>query len=438
MRIFPHHRLLVEILAVLASSCDGTQLSTDESLNRTQRILTHAAGGKLALVLEAGKHSNAFTVDQGARERHRRKPLPRAAAAVAAVSASSDHKGNESVLLAGAVVGLREPAARPTVYSLTSNLIPGPCKLNGWCADRGERKLVCDGLYWCGQEKFVISTAVAGGILIVLFYTSVKLIYPAIHMRYLSSMKSKYEAENTARWFAWHVQSQITCSIIIYLCFWPVISMTMAGPDTQFGFPTQQSLKEHDLHAGNTIRIAQGAHIFMCYVLTDIFLGLATKLIQFDMIVHHVLFILFTFAVTYNCFMVYLAGALLLMEVSTMFLNVFSFFRNRLGYEHWLVRLSFGGFVVTFVALRLVFTPIVCIRFFFHVYRGTGDLNSVHPLQVAFIITVLVAGLCMQWLWAFQIAKKMARVMAHGNADNAGEDEGDNSQDKTDTSGSNS
>merc|ERR1740121_1362806 len=94
----------------------------------------------------------------------------------------------------------------------------------------------------------------------------------------------------------------------------------------------------------------------------------------------------FCVIIMYDCFAPYLAGSLLMMETSTIFLNMFSFTRNRLGYGHIFVKMSFLLFAVFFVIIRLggqtyialYFSRSVITKKLLRVMKSPADMKANH------------------------------------------------------------
>merc|ERR1711862_49136 len=116
----------------------------------------------------------------------------------------------------------------------------------------------------------------------------------------------------------------------------------------------------------------------MCFIISDVLVSSVHQLGTWDHYVHHVLFILVCCCVIYNCFLAFLAGASLLMEISTPFLNFFTFFRNREGFgcSHWSVVWAFLLFAVNFIIFRIIVNISVLGYFFDVLYRHHADFSA--------------------------------------------------------------
>merc|ERR1712061_242525 len=97
------------------------------------------------------------------------------------------------------------------------------------------------------------------------------------------------------------------------------------------------------------------------------------------MLVHHGVFVMFGFIVLYNCFFAYISLAMLIMEVSTVFFNYFSFFRNRLGYEHLSVKAAFASLAACPVVIRVGFMGYLVLLFASTLRSGSVDWRKSGP-----------------------------------------------------------
>ncbi|CAE8671109.1 unnamed protein product, partial [Polarella glacialis] len=160
--------------------------------------------------------------------------------------------------------------------------------------------------------------------------------------------------------------------------------------------------------------IANGAIIFFGHLLADLMVGISYNVITTDIVLHHSGFIVFVVLITYNCFAAYLAGCFLLMEVSTLFLNSYSFFRNRLGYSHWFVKSSFGAFSVTFISFRMVIGLYVGVKFLDAAHQGYLSSGTIVGWQLALICPAIFSTFIMNLVWLYGIGKKTAKIYASG------------------------
>merc|ERR1719272_2559625 len=145
-----------------------------------------------------------------------------------------------------------------------------------------------------------MSTLVICCMWVAMFVFLAHVVYPMV-MAVFPFATSKYEEEDTDRWFAWHVQSWINAAIVCYLALQPVIILHFAKPTTEFEPPNEGNEAGLEQHIWSIVRIGQGAHIFLSYIVVDLCLGLYTGLLGLDLAVHHCIFILFCITVSYNC-----------------------------------------------------------------------------------------------------------------------------------------
>merc|ERR1719393_329821 len=106
------------------------------------------------------------------------------------------------------------------------------------------------------------------------------------------------------------------------------------------------------------------------------------------------------------------------MEFSTIPLNYVSYFRNRLGYNHWSVSASFVIFAVSFCYIRLFSLANHVLRpFFASLYDPTVryDLTGVGGVpnwQLAVVSAGLIAAFMLQASWALgAILPKLRRLV---------------------------
>eukprot|EP00929_Paragymnodinium_shiwhaense_P074967 TRINITY_DN38338_c0_g1_i1.p1 TRINITY_DN38338_c0_g1~~TRINITY_DN38338_c0_g1_i1.p1 ORF type:complete len:407 (+),score=83.28 TRINITY_DN38338_c0_g1_i1:100-1320(+) len=335
------------------------------------------------------------------------------------------HNADDAATSAAAVVSSRvhtgsrqktshETCGKTTVDESSPQTKPScvwaPVHLRGWCSQEKAQRM-CDRLYWCGQEKFIISTVVMCTFCAIIWFVETDILFPCWKV-VNTTWPSKYPNEETARWFAWHMQSMWLSVVVVYFSLSATYRLAFATPAAQFSRPQPDVDWEQGLLLNDYVAIAQAAHIFFCYIVVDTIIGTLARVIQPDILVHHTLFIFFCLAVQYNCFAIYLAGMLLLMEVSTIFLNYFTYFRNRLGLEHWTVGLSFVLFALSFIYFRLVVLMWVGSWFLWDLAAGHMDLSEVPQLHLWFICALMLGVMYLQWFWAFQIGGKLVAMLA--------------------------
>merc|ERR1719262_1245407 len=100
------------------------------------------------------------------------------------------------------------------------------------------------------------------------------------------------------------------------------------------------------------------------------------------------------------------------METSTIFLNVFSFTRNRLGYDHMFVKASFLLFAAAFVSCRLAGTTFIACHFSRSVLLRVPDYDGIPGWHLYLLMVALILAVGIQLYWGFGIVKKLVRVMS--------------------------
>lgn len=278
----------------------------------------------------------------------------------------------------------------------------------GWCVGYHS---ICEEIWGCAAYGFVSSTFVIVAAWTTIYYFLAYVVYAFVEGN-LKKIPSKYDEENNRHWFANHVNATLLSLACIYWVGSASAHLTGASSLVQFGPPSAETVAHG--YTGDVVQIVKGAQTFLGYVLMDVIVGFGHGTLKSDMVAHHVLFIFFGTMVFYNCFGQYLVGCMLLMEVSTVFLNYFSFFRNRVGFEdHWTIAASFGLFALAFVAFRLVALVYVGFRFIAAVLGFEGAralaLSNIASWQVDSVILVVVAAMALQSYWAVGIAQKVAK-----------------------------
>lgn len=275
---------------------------------------------------------------------------------------------------------------------------------DGWCSELPD---VCDDLWWCTLPGFLLSTTVITVIWVVAYLACSRFLYPVFEPALLRK-PSKYDVEEGPYWFAWHVTSVVHAVLVIYLALVPTWQLTFASPAVQFAPPLD--LPQDDKPA--FLSIARGAHIFFCYIISDIVVGSVYGFLKLDALVHHCVFLLFGLLICYNCFGAYLAGWLLLMETSTVPLNYFSYFRNRLGYNHWSVKAAFGCFAGSFMIFRLGGLLYVLMCFGRALYLQTMPVDGIPRWHLRLVLLALTMAAGMQVVWAASIGQKAIKVLS--------------------------
>lgn len=283
----------------------------------------------------------------------------------------------------------------------------------GWCLGYDA---LCDEIWGCSAPNFFRSQALLVAFWAAVYYIFAYGVYPLVEGA-LKKIPSKYEEENNRHWFASHLTATVLCFIAVSFVLPASLNMRGAGAAIQFGLPSAET--ESEGHTDDVMNIVKGAQTFLSYVINDLFVGTAHGQLKIDMLVHHVIFICFGTAVFYNCFAQYLVGWLLSMEVSTIFLNYFTFFRNRLG-NHWTVVVAFALFMLSFFIFRLIAMIYVSVSFISAVFGlqgqtalATGDIDL---WQVDFVVVIVIAGAALQIFWAVGISQKAFKRLCPRNS----------------------
>mmetsp|Transcript_1490 Transcript_1490/g.3806 ORF Transcript_1490/g.3806 Transcript_1490/m.3806 type:complete len:326 (-) Transcript_1490:132-1109(-) len=273
-----------------------------------------------------------------------------------------------------------------------------------WCADNAA---ICRDLWWCSPTNYVLTTTVGMAFWTLMFIAIIRIVFPKVE-KWLATWPSKIEDENCAAWFAWHVQSTIHASTVVAMALPAVRRLTYAPASAQFAQPAH----EHMDHMPDITMIAKGSHVFFCYILVDTFVALYREAMTPDYLAHHAVFVFFCLLIQYDCFAPYLAGFLLLMETSTIFLNCFSFTRNRLGYDHWVVKVCFLLFASTFIVFRLVGTTYIAYLFSRTVLLdGKVPFTGIARWHLNILCIALAAAVSIQLFWGCAIGSKLIRIL---------------------------
>jgi len=225
---------------------------------------------------------------------------------------------------------------------------------------------------------------------------------------FIERRPSKYEDESTASWFAWHVQSTIHASAQVWFSLWPIWVLSSAEPRVQYWTPSGAA---SDLQMQAIARVANGAGVFFAYIFVDCFIAVFRNQMTIDYLIHHLVFMFFCIVIMYDCFAPYLAGWLLLMEASTIFLNSFSFTRNRLGYDHIFVKASFLLFAIAFVSCRLAGTTFIACHFSRSVLLRVPEYDGIPQWHLNLLVVALILAVGIQLYWGFGIVMKLVKVM---------------------------
>jgi len=280
-----------------------------------------------------------------------------------------------------------------------------------WCRDNVQ---MCPLVWWCDVGGIVTSTLVGMGIWGGLFVALCLVLRP-VSAFICKKYPSKIESEQNVSWLALTVVSVMHATLVSYLAFVAMWELLDAKPRTKFDAPSL----EFPQHAGSVAQVANTSHIFFCYTLVDTLIHFWRKEMTIDYFCHHMVFCFFCVMIQYNCFAPYLAGSLLTMEISTVFLNGFTYWRNRLGYGNIIVKASFALFAFSFIVVRLGGTTYFTIFWACMVYHGIVPFHGIPRWHLHFIMAAMVGALSVQIFWAVSIGKKLLKVFKPSKTEDA-------------------
>jgi len=281
-----------------------------------------------------------------------------------------------------------------------------------WCVDHGQ---VCNDIWWCGLGNYwqtLVALCLLWSTLFVVLLQFYRLVRPV-----LERWPSTYREENSASWFAVNVQSTIHAASISILALRALASLRGAPHLGSFG-----GAGDDDSFRIASVRIANLSQVFHAYMIVDTGVTVFRKAMTLDYLLHHFVFCFFCWLLQFHCFATELAGYLLVMEVSTVFLNGFLFWRSRLGNEHWLVQFNFLFFAGAFIVFRLMGTTHIAWRFIANAIGSPEVFGDVPTTHLNLISCALVLAIGVQLYWAFGIGMKFAKFFATRGRVDAAED----------------
>ena len=270
---------------------------------------------------------------------------------------------------------------------------------------------LCSNISFCGladlSKKLILMIA-----LWLLGFYSLSAVAKPLFGTWLQRNPSKYASEETSFWLARHIVSLLHSSWIVWVSLGPVVFSTGSSWETLLITPRD------DDGGALAYACAKGGLIFTSFIMYDLVIVIVHRFDGPLMIVHHIVFLLFCAMVMHHCFLQYISTGMMTMEMSTIFLNHYSFFRNRWGSDHWSVMVSFGCFGITYLVWRVAFMGYLVYGFFkalldrsfpWHRCGGGGHLSS---LRLGFIGVCLVAALALQLAWLIAgIWPKVKRIL---------------------------
>jgi len=390
-------KVLVLVAAVAFNGCAAIVATGDDAGGVARQ--KEAEASTLAEVTRTGHIMRPRGSDTLLRDRHRIQTTPIVAVAQGTIL---DAKPGEAV-----------------GYHDVDVLMHTPSFADGWCHGKSETEL-CSRLWWCGWRSFVKSSALITSLWLLLFFMLQIVVYPCFKRR-LQNWPSTAPEEEGGPFFAWLLQSTILAILVVAMSSGVLPYLVRASAPVQLARPDVEARQYYD----DLLMVAWASHIFMCYIVSDLIASSAFRLISYDMVAHHIIFIMVSLIITFNCFGALLAGTLLLMEASTPFLNFFLYFRHRSGWgpQNKLVEMSFYLFAICFVVFRLILFPLVCGYFFYHLAKKDTPVNlEVLPASLGVIGLCLVLAIAVQFVWATQIGKKVLKFLSRGGEEDGVED----------------
>lgn len=281
---------------------------------------------------------------------------------------------------------------------------------DGWCANE---TYICDRIWWCTWPHYALTSALFTMAWVATYFAVVWFVWPAWR-RWVTRHPSKYPEEESPHFFAGYFYSTAASLLVAGATIGPSLTLLCSGDGfVQFARPT-----EVERHRGVDLviryidygaRVAKVAHIFQCYVTADLLIGMYYKLLKPEMIAHHAVLVFFCVLLTYNCFGQLLAGMMLSMELSTVPLNYFLYFRNRLGDTHWTCLVSFGFFASFFLLLRVVGLSCMAFYFLYVIFFDASELAGVADWSLVLISIGLLITVVLQLFWAGSVCCKFKK-----------------------------
>mmetsp|Transcript_73492 Transcript_73492/g.132372 ORF Transcript_73492/g.132372 Transcript_73492/m.132372 type:complete len:315 (-) Transcript_73492:62-1006(-) len=278
----------------------------------------------------------------------------------------------------------------------------------GWWGSQNE--LLCAQIWWCGTSRFLITSVIGTCFWVALFAFFALVLYPLVEKQ-LDRIPSKVDGESGGGWFALHLQSTIHATLIVCITLGTTRALANSSIEAKYMAPQPQTPGDVSTVAHGAV-IGNAAHVFLCYTLADTVTGLFRKSLTMDMVIHHLVFFMFCSIIMFDGNSPYLAGCLLQMELSTIFLNFFLFFRNRLGYEHPFVQLHFLLFYFAFIGARLVLGCHIVHDYGKAVYYGPAHLFAgIARWHQDVLFVGLLLAVSLQVVWGFKITRTFLKSL---------------------------
>eukprot|EP00933_Yihiella_yeosuensis_P008073 TRINITY_DN113365_c0_g1_i1.p1 TRINITY_DN113365_c0_g1~~TRINITY_DN113365_c0_g1_i1.p1 ORF type:complete len:289 (+),score=14.41 TRINITY_DN113365_c0_g1_i1:100-966(+) len=269
--------------------------------------------------------------------------------------------------------------------------------MDEWVGFCSNHEALCQHVWWCGWKRLAAAIPTLTGIWLCFFQFLLRAVYPVAREKFLKRVPSKFSNEETPHWFAWHVTSVCHCCVVLSYAVGPVWRATGGTPEELHGSVTTWS--------EIAIACCKLGIIFVCFLIADIVNILIYKLDDVLMVFHHLIFIAWTILVMYDCFLQYVSASMILLEISTVFLNYYSFFRNRQGIvPQWTVTCSFVLFSISYIVFRIVFLGYLLFILGQAILEGSvawhrAGVGGVPNSHLAFFMFCLLAAWALQFTW---------------------------------------
>jgi len=227
---------------------------------------------------------------------------------------------------------------------------------------------------------------------------------------------SSIEAENSPHWFACCISSTTNAVISVAVCLPAVWSLIDQPVELKFvsssavGMclcpPTDPICAPMVLSQGwapTMALVALAGQSFAIRTAVDLVLQARHGMLEWDGAVHHGIFVMAGWLIRRHCMMPFNAAVLMLMELSTPFLNYYLFFRSRYPYASS-VNSAKSLFCFTFFVVRILINSYGAFLF---VQEYPSALpQKVPKWQQQLMLTVVVASVLLQWFWGSRLLLK--------------------------------
>jgi len=286
-------------------------------------------------------------------------------------------------------------------FEASAEAMDGRDEAGTWCRDNAT---MCPEVWWCDIGG-ILRTTLIGVAFWFLLFALLCVVFRPLNERICATYPSKYPEEQQVSWLALHIQSTLHAGFVVWMVLGPIAALSQTGAAVQFDAPSFAG----ERWRSSVADIANASHVFFCYTITDTFITFWRGSMTVDYFAHHMVFLFFCVMIQYDCFAPYLAGWLIVMEISTIFLNGFVYWRNRLGYEHPVVKSFFIVFGLTFFTFRLAGTTYITICWVVAIFTNSTPFAGVPSWHLYVLCLTLVGAVALQVFWATGIAKKLLK-----------------------------